>query len=135
MNQFPKQFSALALALSYALHLVQPAFAREEGIDVYPAPPLPPSDAFAPQWRAPEPTLTARSQAPVAARFTAATAFKGFSADANLAEVDSVAVTVIPLGSAGKDKAKPLRDEKLKVFLKNHQSKGGVLEAASIPRV
>ena len=135
MNQFPKQLSALALTLTYSLQLLQPAFAAEAGADVYPAPPLPPLDAFAPQWKAPEPTLTGTSKMPVALNRVPSTPFKGFSADATLEEVDSVGLTQVPLKSPRQDKSKPLRDDRLKVFLKDHHQKGGVMDVGSIGRL
>jgi RHS repeat-associated protein len=135
MNSFKKQISAAATACVYALQLMQPAFAVADQLDIYPAPPQPPSDVFAPDWKAPEPTRTSRAISPAPLKFSLATPFRGFSANASLEEVDRVATTVVPLAAPQAKNVARLGDEKLKGFLKTHYQAGGVLEAASIARV
>ena len=135
MNQITKQISALFVTCSYALQILQPAFAAEKSADVYPAPPMPPTDAFAPQWKAPDPTLTGRSKMPKPANINPSAPFTDFTAEATLDEVDSACLTVIPLKSPAQKKSGVLRDDKIKGFLKNHHQRGGVLHPESVVRL
>ncbi|MFN9025560.1 MAG: hypothetical protein ACK56K_16755 [Akkermansiaceae bacterium] len=112
MKPSTKYLAGLFMTFTHILTIFQPAFAAENRVierkvDVYPLPPQPPTDAFAPQWKAPKPTLTGKAKAPAAPDFVPAQPFTDFAEDATLQDIDSASLTHIPLESP-KEKKRPL---------------------------
>lgn len=135
MNQITRQATAAFTLCAFWIQSIAPVFAAESRMDVYPAPPTPPKDAFAPQWKAPEPTLTGKSVQPAALKLAPSAPFKGFSPTATMEEVENAGTTVVGLVSTGDDNAKPFPDQKLKSFLQDHHLKGGVIDRGAVPRL